>query len=133
MKLNCWERCHTKKNNGPMDDYQEDQFWKFTLGGFSAQLSWVNNTEFLLLLISLVRFIKTCLVVMPIYRNDVVLQDFILFQFFTRLFLANRIIADATLEGGFTIQFLWTHLLCWFPMAAMFYYYIPATCMTKGH
>ena len=60
-----------------MDYKQEGQFWKFILGFFLlVQLSGVNDTRRWLLLVSLVGSIKTCLVVMPSYRNDVGLWNF---------------------------------------------------------
>ena len=49
---------------------------------FPARLSRANYTGCWLLLISLVESIKTCFIVLPSYRNDVGLWDFILPQHF---------------------------------------------------
>ena len=56
----------------------------------------------------------------------------VFFRFFTRLFLADGffIVHNKMLYVKFSINFLWSRLLSWFPRATIFYY-IPTACVTK--
>ena len=90
--------CKITKSIGPIDYYQEEQFWKFRLG-FA--------------------------VVMANYRNDVGLWDFALLCDLIKIFSLTDflfIIDDTKFKGEFAITFLWSRLLCWFLMATRFSY-----------
>ena len=90
--------CKITKSIGPIDYYQEEQFWKFRLG-FA--------------------------VVMASYRNDVGLWDFALLCDLIKIFSLTDflfIIDDTKFKGEFAITFLWSRLLCWFLMATRFSY-----------
>lgn len=56
---------------------------------FTARLSRVNQIVFWLLLVNIVRYIKIYLAVIPTYRNDVVLWNFVYSILYSRLFLAD--------------------------------------------
>ena len=92
-----------------------------------------------MLIVSAVVSIKTCLVVIPSYRNDVgpwldygaLFCSNVFTRFFSIWLIYFFIIDNTTFEGEFANNFSSPCLLPSSPLASGYFYYIPAACEQK--